>query len=67
MRVGDLDSGDLLLTAVQVAERAGIGHRTLLSYLSDGRVERVPEPDARVGRSPLWRESTVASWLAARS
>lgn len=66
MRVGDLDTGDLLLTAEEVAARAGIGHRTLLSYLSDTRGVRVPQPDGRLGRAPLWRESTVTAWLEGR-
>lgn len=67
MRVGDLDTGDLLLTAEQVADRAGIGHRTLLTYLSDTRGRRAPDPDVRVGRIPLWRESTVDRWLSERA
>ena len=67
MRVGDLDTGDLLLTTEEVAARAGIGHRTLLAYLHDTRGVRAPQPDVHVGRTPLWRESTVTSWLDSRT
>lgn len=68
MRVGDLDTGDALLTAEEVAARAGIGHRTLLSYLADTRRGvLVPRPDTRTGGTPLWRETTIAGWLAERA
>lgn len=64
MRPGDLDTGDLLLTAEQVAARAGIGHRTLLGYIPAGRV---PPPDSRIGRTPVWLETTIDRWLQERS
>lgn len=67
IQLGDLTSGERLLTAEEVADRAGINHRTLLSYLSDDRMRRVPQPDVRVSSRPLWLESTITAWLDARA
>ena len=63
MRVGDLDTGERLLTSDEVAARLGIGRRTLLSYLSDRRGTRAPTPDVHVAGRALWLESTVDRWL----
>ena len=64
--VGDLTTGDLLLTAEQVAARADISARTLHAYLHDHRAERAPQPDGHVGRTPVWLSATVEQWLRTR-
>lgn len=64
MRPGDLDSGEPIVTTDGVAERAGIASRTLHAYVARGHA---PRPDGYLSRTPVWRESTVASWLERRA
>jgi len=64
MRPGDLDTGEPIVTADEVAERAGIAPRTLHAYVVRGHA---PKPDGYLSRTPVWRESTVAEWLEQRA
>lgn len=52
------------LTAAEVAERMGVKTTTVHRELHR---KRLPEPDARVGRSPVWKEKTILDHLAARA
>lgn len=60
---GDLTTGEPLLSSEQVASRANITAATLKRQRARGSV---PEPDGWVGRTPVWRESTIDSWLQQR-
>lgn len=61
--VGDLTTGEPLLSSEQVASRANIAATTLKRRRAEGRV---PEPDGWIGRTPVWRESTIDEWLQHR-
>jgi hypothetical protein len=47
----------------RVAEIAGLTVRSVSSYLARGDM---PEPDYRVGNSPLWKNDTIEGWLESR-
>lgn len=51
------------LDAQAVAERAGISRATVHRYHVRGDI---PAADEHVGRTPLWREETIADWLKTR-
>jgi len=48
-----------LLTVKQVAERLGLSMSTVTAYRARGRM---PKPDKQYGRTPLWKEETIAAW-----
>src|SRR5665213_3850684 len=47
----------------RVAEVASLTVRSVSSYLARGDI---PEPDYRVGKSPLWKTETIERWLERR-
>jgi len=61
---GDLDTGQPLLTAEQVAAASGVSLRTFHNYHQTGRA---PRPDGWIGRTPIWLKSTIDAWLQDRS
>lgn len=44
-----------------LAAALGVSRRTLERERSAGRL---PRPDLRIGRAPLWRVETIREWLA---
>lgn len=64
MNPGDLDTGQPILTAEQVAAAAGVTLRTFHNYHQTGRA---PHPDGHVGRTPVWLQETVDAWLRQRT
>ena len=64
MTPGDLDTGQPLLTAEQVAAASGVSLRTFHNYHQTGRA---PAPDGWVGRTPVWCQATVDRWLGDRA
>ena len=64
MRIGDLDTGQPIVTAEQAADHAGITIRTFHNYHQTGRA---PRPDGWIGRTPIWLKSTIDAWLQDRS
>ena len=58
------EDGSTLLTAEAVAELAGCKVATLNSYLSRGQM---PMPLGLSGRTRLWSESTIRTWLDHRT
>lgn len=46
-----------------LAARLGVQINTVYIYRTRGDL---PPEDETVGRSPLWREDTIARWIAAR-
>ena len=53
----------LMLTVEQVAERAGVSKATIDSYRYRGYL---PDPQATVGRTPLWARPVVTRWIELR-
>lgn len=51
-----------LLSIGEVAQRAGLAESTVRVYRSRGEM---PAPDAMIGRTPGWLESTADAWIAA--
>ena len=64
MRLGDLDSGDVLLTSHEAAARIGVATETWRQYVSNGRA---PDPDLRIGPTSLWLAATVDAWDGGRA
>lgn len=52
------------LTAAEVAERMGVKVATIHRDLHR---KRLPEPDLRVGRSPVWKEEKIVEHLKQRA
>lgn len=50
---------DKLLTTGQVAELLGVSPSTVTAYKAR---EQMPAPDVVYGRTPLWLQSTIATW-----
>ncbi len=44
-----------------IAAVLGVSRRTIEAERSAGRL---PEPDLRIGKVPLWRVETIRAWLA---
>lgn len=51
---------ELLLTVTQIEQKYGYARGSVTSLRAKGQM---PEPDQQYGRTPLWRESTIAAWL----
>lgn len=51
------------MSVQSVADLAGLTVRSVSSYLARGAM---PEPDYRVGKSPLWKTETIERWLEGR-
>jgi predicted site-specific integrase-resolvase len=51
------------LDAADVAKQVGVSRETIHRYHVRGDI---PLADERVGRTPLWKEETIAKWLATR-
>jgi len=64
MTPGDLDTGDRLLPAEEAAALAGIQPRTFHAYVAR---HRAPAADGQIGRTPVWRETTITQWLNTRA
>ena len=60
----DEDTGHRLLTAEQASHRASIGLRTWHAYTARNYA---PKPDGRIGRTPVWFEATIETWLKDRT
>jgi len=68
---------DPYLDTEAVAARAGVTTDSLRVYLKRSRrrlaqghglrPQDLPLPDLTIGRSPAWRRSTIATWLASRA
>lgn len=52
-----------VLDAAALSKALGIKRESVYRYLNRGSI---PEPDAYVGRSPLWHKSTVERFLRER-
>lgn len=50
---------DELLTNDQVAELLGVKYSTLYTYR---RRNTLPKPDSYVGRTPVWKRTTIEEW-----
>ena len=64
-----------LLTLPEIAARIGVGADSIRVYhqratknrkLGTPRPGDLPAPDQTFGRSPVWKEATVAKWEAKR-
>lgn len=51
------------LTADQLAARLGIQRASVHRYRVRGDI---PEPDEYVGRTPLWKTTSIDAWLSGR-
>ncbi len=51
------------MSSQDVADALGIKRTSVHKYVTRGDL---PEPDDRIGRSPVWKRETVESWVAAR-
>ncbi|MHB9861945.1 hypothetical protein [Streptomyces sp. YIM S03343] len=70
------DDDDPYLDTAQVGEKIGVLPETVRLYLkrtrkriADGlpvRPQDLPLPDTQFRRSPVWRESVIAAWIANR-
>lgn len=58
------DPNDPLLEIADIADRLGIKVASVRRYIARNDL---PEPDTRVGRSPLWKTSTIERWERSRS
>ncbi|WQY99771.1 hypothetical protein [Microbacterium phage MO526] len=69
-------AADDLLTLPEIAPMVGLTVKS--AYTTHQRAERrrregnpgtrdMPTPDARFGRSPVWKRETIERWKAARS
>lgn len=54
---------DGYLTSAELAARIGIKPSSVHRYRTRGAI---PEPDEVVGRTPLWKEATITTWMEAR-
>jgi predicted DNA-binding transcriptional regulator AlpA len=54
---------ETLLRYSDLTERLRVGRRTLERMVASGEF---PEPDKRIRRACLWKESTVARWVNAK-
>lgn len=52
-----------LMSARDLAEYANLPYRHLWTYLKRGIL---PTPDLHVGKSPVWKRSSVQAWDTAR-
>jgi predicted DNA-binding transcriptional regulator AlpA len=52
-----------MFTAQGVAEAVGIPYRQLWTRVSRGTL---PSADVNLGKKPLWKASTIETWLADR-
>ena len=46
-------------TIPEIARLYGIGEKTITSYKARGQM---PQPDLQVGRTPVWKLSTLIAW-----
>ncbi len=51
------------MSSQDVADALGIKRASVHRYVTRGDL---PEPDDRVGRSPVWKRETFEAWVAAR-
>ncbi|MFC7331400.1 helix-turn-helix transcriptional regulator [Marinactinospora rubrisoli] len=54
---------DNLLTSKDIAGLIGVKLETVHRYRVRGDL---PEPDGRMGNSPVWRKETIDAWIASR-
>ncbi len=54
---------DDFMTSQDIAETLGVKLTTVHQYRTRGEL---PDPDAHVGRSPVWRKATIEEWLEER-
>lgn len=55
---------DELLTNDQVAEMLGVKYSTLYTYR---RRNTLPQPDSYIGRTPVWKRTTIEDWKKNRN
>lgn len=51
-----------LLTLQEFADLVGVKYHTMVTYKAKGKL---PDPDAKVGNSPLWKRSTAKAFVKA--
>lgn len=54
---------DGYLTSDQLADKLGIKRGSVHRYRTRGDI---PQPDEYVGRTPLWKETSIDAWLTER-
>ena len=59
----DMTSTNDLMTVDQVAELIGCPRSTVYQYVYR---KTMPEPDLRIGQSPVWDRKTIEKWNATR-
>jgi predicted DNA-binding transcriptional regulator AlpA len=52
------------LTSRDIAEQTGLKLDTIYTYRQR---KTLPEPDYTIGRTPLWKQSTIDEWNSSRS
>lgn len=52
-----------MLTLEDIAADLGVEYETVVVYKARGKM---PDPDAKVGHSPLWKRDTYERWKASR-
>lgn len=57
------DPDDPYLEITDIADHLGLKVVSVRRYISRGVL---PEADRRVGRSPLWKRSTITAWERSR-
>ena len=63
MRTQGPGLGGWCMGIAEIAQRAGVPRQTVAQWHARGKL---PEPDARLAMGPVWRETAIESWLAAR-
>jgi hypothetical protein len=53
------------LNSTEVAHIMGVGSPALSMWRSRGKTGNLPDPDAVVGKTPLWEFATIKSWIEA--
>jgi hypothetical protein len=51
-----------VLDATALGRRLGLKRDTVLTYLSRGNFERIPQPNRRLAMGPIWYEKSVTEW-----
>ena len=61
--IGRKDGRAHYLSYAEIADIIGVSASTLRSYYS---TNRMPRPDATIGTTPGWTESTIQTWMQNR-
>lgn len=63
MDIGQKEGRQHYLSYAEIADLIGVSASTLRSYYS---TNRMPRPDATIGTTPGWTETTIRSWMENR-